>query len=210
MKLLYRTAEWHGLAKLRMHTESSLVLLESLTTEFGLLMQNFQELTCTEFATMDFLRETTARQRRDVNNQAATSSSSTVRQTSCLGPPNIESAATTQSAATTESIVATTSPPATEPTATAEPSATTMSVAMNRREVNNQTATSSSTVSPNYCLGPPTMDPVATMQSAAATIVVTPSAPAPEPPAIVESSGTTESTENIAAPAPVSNSGRKR
>ncbi len=57
MKLLYRTAEWHALAKLRMHTDSSLALLESLTTEFGLLMQNFQELTCSQFANAEPFRE---------------------------------------------------------------------------------------------------------------------------------------------------------
>ncbi len=70
MKLLYRTAEWHGLAKLRLHTESSLSLLESLTTEFGLLIQNFQELTCSQFATTELPREAAARKRRDLNTRA--------------------------------------------------------------------------------------------------------------------------------------------
>ena len=73
MKLLYRTAEWHALAKLRMHTESSLALLESLTTEFGLLMQNFQELTCSQFSTTELPRETAARKRRDLNTAAVSS-----------------------------------------------------------------------------------------------------------------------------------------
>ena len=67
MKLLYRTAEWHGLAKLCLHTESSLALLESLTTEFGLLVQNFQELTCSQFATTELPREEAARTRHDLN-----------------------------------------------------------------------------------------------------------------------------------------------
>ena len=72
MKLLYRTAEWHALAKLRMHTESSLSLLESLTTEFGLLMQNFEELTCSQFATTELPREAAARKRRQLNNSTTT------------------------------------------------------------------------------------------------------------------------------------------
>ncbi len=80
MKLLYRTAEWHGLAKLRMHTESSLALLESLTTEFGLLIQNFQELTCLQYALVELPREVSARQRRELNNDAARSSRSNANQ----------------------------------------------------------------------------------------------------------------------------------
>ncbi len=60
-----------ALAKLRMHTDSTLALLESLTAEFGLLMQNFQELTCSHFATTELPRETTARNRRDLNNSTA-------------------------------------------------------------------------------------------------------------------------------------------
>ena len=44
-KLLYRTAEWHGFAKLRMHTQSSLKHLESLTRELGHLMRTFRNLT---------------------------------------------------------------------------------------------------------------------------------------------------------------------
>ena len=67
MKLLYRTAEWHGLARLRLHTESSLALLESLTTEFGLLVQNFQELTCSQFTTTELPPEAAAQERRDLN-----------------------------------------------------------------------------------------------------------------------------------------------
>ena len=77
MALLYRTAEWHGLAKLRMHTESTLALLESLTTEFGLLMQQFQELTCSDFATVELQWEKAAREleRRKVNNLSSQGSS---------------------------------------------------------------------------------------------------------------------------------------
>ncbi|KAH9480924.1 hypothetical protein JR316_0007527 [Psilocybe cubensis] len=42
-KLLYRTAEWHGLAKMRIHTEGSLKLLDELTFEFGKLMREFRD-----------------------------------------------------------------------------------------------------------------------------------------------------------------------
>ncbi|KAF9440213.1 hypothetical protein P691DRAFT_650309, partial [Macrolepiota fuliginosa MF-IS2] len=35
LKLLYRVAEWHGYAKLRMHTDTTLSRLEHLTRELG-------------------------------------------------------------------------------------------------------------------------------------------------------------------------------
>lgn len=76
MKLLYRTAEWHGLAKLRMHTESSLALLESLTVEFGLLIQNFEDLTCSQFETTELPSETPAPERDELNNSAPETSQS--------------------------------------------------------------------------------------------------------------------------------------
>ena len=63
MKLLYRTAEWHALAKLRMQTEGSLQLLEDLTTEFGQLLRQFRDLTCATFTTVELPREAAARER---------------------------------------------------------------------------------------------------------------------------------------------------
>lgn len=93
MTLLYRTAEWHGLAKLRMHTDSSLDLLESLTTEFGLLMQSFQELTCSDFATMELPRETAARKRREAKGTGP--SQSTASRDQAAVHPVVESPAPT-------------------------------------------------------------------------------------------------------------------
>jgi hypothetical protein len=68
MKLLYRTAEWHALAKLRIHTDSSLTLLEELTTELGQLLRKFRDITCTAFSTVELPRETAARIRRESRN----------------------------------------------------------------------------------------------------------------------------------------------
>ena len=62
MKLLYRTSEWHALAKLRMHTDQSLDLLEELTTEFGDLMRHFRDVT-SQFATMELPQEIATRNR---------------------------------------------------------------------------------------------------------------------------------------------------
>ena len=75
MKLLYRTAEWHALAKLRMQTEGSLKLLDNLTTEFGQLIRQFRDLTCTAFTTVELPREAAARERRRQENTATSSGS---------------------------------------------------------------------------------------------------------------------------------------
>lgn len=61
LRLLYRTAEWHALAKLRMHTDSTLQLLEAVTREFGYLMRQFRDKTSDEFDTIELPRETNAR-----------------------------------------------------------------------------------------------------------------------------------------------------
>lgn len=62
--LLYRTAEWHAFAKLRLHTESTLNHLEKLTAELGRLMRKFRDVTKSDFATFELPRETAARKRR--------------------------------------------------------------------------------------------------------------------------------------------------
>jgi hypothetical protein len=64
MKLLYRTAEWHAFAKLRLHTEKTLQHLETLTTELGQLMRKFRDATESGFVTFELPKETEARKRR--------------------------------------------------------------------------------------------------------------------------------------------------
>jgi len=61
LRLLYKAAEWHALAKLRLHTDSTLSLLEAVTREFGRLMRQFRDKTSDEFDTVDLPRETSAR-----------------------------------------------------------------------------------------------------------------------------------------------------
>ncbi|KAH9955650.1 hypothetical protein BC827DRAFT_1320420 [Russula dissimulans] len=60
MKLLYWTAEWHAFAKLQMHSDSTLAHLELLTKEFGLLMRQFCDVTCSQFQTTELPREVAA------------------------------------------------------------------------------------------------------------------------------------------------------
>lgn len=61
LRLLYKATEWHALAKLRLHTESTLDLLEAVTREFGRLMRQFRDKTSDEFNTVELPRETGAR-----------------------------------------------------------------------------------------------------------------------------------------------------
>ena len=64
MKLLFRTAEWHSFAKLRIHTASTLDHLEALTKDFGQLMRQFRDLTCSHFSTTKLPCEADARRRQ--------------------------------------------------------------------------------------------------------------------------------------------------
>jgi len=71
MKLLYRMSEWHALAKLRMHTEDSLVLMEEITKELGDLLRQFRRLTCSQFCTVELPREADARVRWAMGKEAS-------------------------------------------------------------------------------------------------------------------------------------------
>ncbi|KAJ3831265.1 hypothetical protein F5878DRAFT_676704 [Lentinula raphanica] len=64
MTLLYRTAEWHALAKLRMHTEDTLNYLETITQQLGKLMREFRDLSDSDFKPFETEREVQARNRR--------------------------------------------------------------------------------------------------------------------------------------------------
>jgi hypothetical protein len=57
MKLLYRISEWHALAKLQMHTEDLLGIMEESTKELGYFLNQFQKFTCSQFSTVELPRE---------------------------------------------------------------------------------------------------------------------------------------------------------
>ena len=57
-------AHWHGLAKLRMHTDVTLKLLSQVTISLGTRIRSFQEKTCAAFSTHELEREQSARLRR--------------------------------------------------------------------------------------------------------------------------------------------------
>ena len=64
MRLLFELAHWHGLAKLRMHTDITLRLLSQTTNKLSGLLKRFKTDTCSAYETHELERETSARQRR--------------------------------------------------------------------------------------------------------------------------------------------------
>lgn len=64
MDLLFELATWHALAKLRLHTTSTLDALENSTTRLGFIIRKFASTTCEEFVTTELASEEAARGRR--------------------------------------------------------------------------------------------------------------------------------------------------
>lgn len=77
MTLLYRLAEWHALAKLRMHTDPTLSFLDSVTTILGQELRRFRRTVCSAYATKDLPKETAARARKKQRDQAKTAKNNT-------------------------------------------------------------------------------------------------------------------------------------
>jgi hypothetical protein len=71
MRLLFTCAHWHGLAKLRMHTDLTLNVMDCVTTEIGAGLRDFQTKLCPAFTTRELQREADARRRRQSKNAKA-------------------------------------------------------------------------------------------------------------------------------------------
>jgi hypothetical protein len=76
LKLLFYLANWHGFAKLRMHTDASLDVLSQATGLLGNSLRVFKEKTCNVFQTRELERERAARVRRHQNSNANEGTSS--------------------------------------------------------------------------------------------------------------------------------------
>lgn len=70
MNLLFLMAHWHGLAKLRLHTDDTLNRLDQLTSALGDQLRTFQKKTCSVFQTKELPRETRARARQQARQAA--------------------------------------------------------------------------------------------------------------------------------------------
>lgn len=73
LRLLFTMAQWHGLAKLRLHTDITIDQLEEVTTRLGQELRDFQTKICPAFQTKELPREVNARKRREAKNQSANS-----------------------------------------------------------------------------------------------------------------------------------------
>jgi len=62
--LIFMLCMWHALAKLRLHTSTTLKHLQTMTKELGKILQSFAKTTRTDFETTDLLCEQAARARR--------------------------------------------------------------------------------------------------------------------------------------------------
>ena len=79
-RLLFEMATWHGLAKLRLHTETTVIDLENSTTRLGNILRVFQSDICPYYQTQDLPSEEAARGRR----QAAAAAKKSTNQLSTL------------------------------------------------------------------------------------------------------------------------------
>ncbi|KAG2051384.1 hypothetical protein BDR06DRAFT_890109, partial [Suillus hirtellus] len=62
--LLYQFAEWHALAKLRLHSESTLAFLQEMFNKLSQKLRKFRTDTCAAFDTWELPKEKAACQRR--------------------------------------------------------------------------------------------------------------------------------------------------
>lgn len=56
---------WHGLAKMRMHNDVTLQVMDNVTTSLGKRLRDFSNKTCAAFQTKELRREQQARIRRE-------------------------------------------------------------------------------------------------------------------------------------------------
>jgi hypothetical protein len=64
ISLLFTMAHWHGLAKLRMHSDLTLNILDDITTDLGERFRLFKDTVCASYQTHELDREVDARSRR--------------------------------------------------------------------------------------------------------------------------------------------------
>lgn len=71
LELLFHLGHWHALAKLRVHTELTLNLMDEVTVALGNSLREFQEKTCSAYDTQELGREAGARRKRQAKAKAA-------------------------------------------------------------------------------------------------------------------------------------------
>jgi len=80
LDLLFVMAHWHALAKLRMHHDLTLDIMESVTACLGKLLRSFANVTCPAFKTKELRREADAHARHQLRKAIANQGSSDISQ----------------------------------------------------------------------------------------------------------------------------------
>jgi len=75
MRLLFVCAHWHGIAKLRMHTDDTLKIFDDLTVRIGSNFRPFNKHTCPAFDIKELRREVDARKCRQAKQASANGAS---------------------------------------------------------------------------------------------------------------------------------------
>ena len=78
LALLFTCAYWHALAKMRMHTDETLAVLDIQTERLGSRLRRFQRKTCAAFDTRELKREVERRQRRESNGRTGNSTATSI------------------------------------------------------------------------------------------------------------------------------------
>lgn len=76
MNLLYLLATVHALAKLRIHTDATLLSLLLMISAFGIELRRFHSDVCSKYETMELRHESQQRTRREAAESLASSSAS--------------------------------------------------------------------------------------------------------------------------------------
>ncbi|TEB19263.1 hypothetical protein FA13DRAFT_1719017 [Coprinellus micaceus] len=84
MELLFVCAQWHALAKLRLHNDFTLALLDYTTTHLGAKMRIFDRDTCTKVPTKELQKEAEARARKTARDRKSGATMSTSRRPAAL------------------------------------------------------------------------------------------------------------------------------
>src|ERR1700728_719847 len=66
LRLLFICAHWHGLAKLRMHTDQTLNILDGTTVQMGTAFHAFTDKTCPSFEMHELNHKMEAQQQRQL------------------------------------------------------------------------------------------------------------------------------------------------
>lgn len=69
LDLLFELANWHALAKLRLHTQVTIDIFRASTLHMTEAMRYFADTTCERYETRELAKETDARVRREEKNQ---------------------------------------------------------------------------------------------------------------------------------------------